>query len=195
MKIFNKIYHIVSSCYYRYKLPHFGIKSCINHPIRVAGNVSIGNYVNIQYKSWIEAQPLTGYDNPCLKINDGCVIGHFNEIYATKSVIIEKDVLTADRVYISDNLHGYKDIKTPILKQPIIQNGNGVVIGEGSWLGVGVCVLGASIGKHCVIGSNAVVTKDIPDFCIAAGIPARIIKRYDFDLKEWRATNPDGSFK
>ncbi|WP_289818532.1 DapH/DapD/GlmU-related protein, partial [uncultured Duncaniella sp.] len=71
----------------------------------------------------------------------------------------------------------------------------GVRIGEGSWLGVGVSVLGANIGRHCVIGANAVVTKDIPDYCVAAGIPARIIKRYDFDSREWRKTTPDGHFK
>lgn len=53
----------------------------------------------------------------------------------------------------------------------------------------------ASIGKHCVIGSNAVVTKDIPDYCVAIGIPARIIKRYNPEVGKWLRTNPDGSFK
>jgi acetyltransferase-like isoleucine patch superfamily enzyme len=56
-------------------------------------------------------------------------------------------------------------------------------------------VIGASIGKHCVIGSNAVVTKDIPDYCVAIGIPARIIKRYNPEVGKWLRTNPDGSFK
>ncbi|MEQ3081946.1 hypothetical protein AAAZ65_15260 [Bacteroides cellulosilyticus] len=55
--------------------------------------------------------------------------------------------MTADRVYISDNLHGYEDMSIPIKNQPIIQLGE-VVIGEGSWLGENVCVLGAKIGKH-----------------------------------------------
>ena len=117
-------------------------------------------------------------------IKDGCSIGNFNHIYATGELTIEEHVLTADRVYISDNLHGYEDITTPIHKQPIKQNGH-VTIGEGSWLGENVCVVGASVGKHCVIGSNSVVTKDIPDYSVAVGIPARAIKRYDFELKKW----------
>lgn len=121
------------------------------------------------------------------------MIGHYNEIYSTKSIIIEDNVLTADRVYITDNLHGYEDISEPILRQCINQIGN-VRIGEGSWLGIGVCVIGAKIGKHCVIGSNAVVTKDIPDYSVAVGIPAKVIKRFDVESNEWKKTNPDGSF-
>ena len=60
-----------------------------------------------------------------------------------------------------------------------------VHIGEGSWLGENVCVCGASIGKHCVIGANSVVINDIPDYCVAAGSPAKIVKKYDFDKKQW----------
>ncbi len=102
-------------------------------------------------------------------------------------------MLTADRVYISDNLHGYENPNVPILKQPIKQNGT-VRIGEGSWLGVGVAVIGANIGKHCVIGANAVVTKDIPNYSVAVGIPAKVIKRYNPETNKWERTYPDGSF-
>ena len=156
--------------------------------------ITIGDNTIIQYKSWIEANPLTGEPEAELIIGNGCAIGHFNEIYATKSIVIEDNVLTADRVYISDNLHGYENPDMPIIKQPIKQNGT-VRIGEGSWLGVGVAVIGANIGKHCVIGSNAVVTKDIPDYSVAVGMPAKVIKRYDFETGSWKKTNPDGSFK
>lgn len=59
-------------------------------------------------------------------------------------------------------------------------------IGEGTWLGENVCVIGAKIGKHCVIGANSVVTKDIPDYSIAVGAPARIIKQYNFKENVWK---------
>lgn len=157
------------------------------------GGGCVGSHVTIQYKSWIEANPLTGEKEARLVIGNGCTIGHFNEIYATKSIIIEDNVLTADRVYISDNLHGYEDPDIPILKQPIKQKGT-VRIGEGSWLGVGVAVIGANIGKHCVIGANAVVTHDIPDYSVAVGIPAKVIKRYNPYTERWEKTRPDGSF-
>lgn len=88
------------------------------------------------------------------------------------------------KVYISDNLHSFEDIGTPIHKQPIKQIGT-VRIGEGSWLGENVCVIGANIGKHCTIGANSVVTHDIPDYSVAVGAPAKVIKRYDFETQQW----------
>lgn len=68
------------------------------------------------------------------------------------------------------------------MKQPIIQKGT-VEIGEGSWIGENVCIIGAHIGRHCVIGANSIVTKNIPDYSIAVGTPA---KDYDFEKKEWK---------
>ena len=101
--------------------------------------------------------------------------------------------MTADKVYISDNLHNYEDINAPVHSQAIKQL-NPVIIGEVSWLGENVCIIGASVGKQSVIGANSVVTKDIPDYCVAVGAPAYIIKRYNFETKQWERTNPDGTF-
>lgn len=169
---------------------HFGWRSILNSPLKIDGakNISIGSRCIVQYKTWLAAMPLTGYE-PKLFIDDGCCIGNFNHIYATKLIILHKDVLTADKVYISDNLHGYEDVVTPIKDQPIIQHGV-VEIGEGSWLGENVCVLGARIGKHCIIGANSVVTKDIPDYSVAVGIPAKVIKQYDFETNSWKKNDP-----
>ena len=189
-RIKNGFYTRIFKFFYRSKFKMFGNKSHIFFPLKLNGleNISIGDNVHIAYKTWLAALPLTGDVNCNLHIMDGCQIGNFNHIYATKSIIIGKNVLTADRVYISDNLHSYEDIELPILKQPIKQIGN-VEIGEGSWLGENVCVLGSKIGKHCVIGANSVVTKDIPDYSIAAGIPAKIIKKYCFNQNEWVKVN------
>ena len=176
--------------YYKLRFKKIGIRSIVHSPLRIDGakKISIGNRVNIAYKTWLAANPLTGFKDCKLEIRDGCNIGNFNHIYATKSIIIHKNVLTADKVYVSDNLHGYEDVSIPVLKQPIKQIQE-VEIGEGSWLGENVCVIGAKIGKHCIIGANSVVTKDIPDFCIAVGAPAKIIKRYNFKTQQWERTN------
>jgi len=191
----GRIRRSLMSSYWRHKLSSFGDNSVIINPLKIGGGISVGDDVRIAYKCWIEANPLAGADTAEIDIRDGCRIGNFNEIYATKSIILEKDVLTADRVYISDNLHGYEDPDVSIWRQPIKQNGDEVRIGEGSWLGVGVAVVGASIGRHCVIGANAVVTHDIPDYSVAVGIPARVIKRYNPETGRWEETNPDGSFR
>lgn len=181
--------------FYKSSLGKYGKHSYINNPLRLDGkkNIIINDNVYVGYKTWLAALPLTGEKECKLILEDGVTIGHFNHIYATKRIVLEKNVLTADKVYISDNLHGYKDILTPIKNQPIIQNGE-VTIGENSWLGENVCVLGVSIGKHCIIGSNSVVTKNIPAYCVAVGIPAKIIKRYCFVTKTWRKTDSTGNF-
>ena len=164
----------------------FGEGSSIGEVLRIQGGESIiiGKRVTIHEMCWLAAAPLTGENKANLVISDGSVIGDYNHFWATKSIIIEKDVLTANHVYISDNLHGYDYIEEPILKQPIVQLKE-VRIGEGSWIGENVCIMGATIGKHCVIGANAVVTKDSPDYSVAVGIPAKVIKRYNFENNTW----------
>lgn len=181
--------------FYQISFGRFGFRSIVHKPLRLDGKkrIFIGYGCNVGYKSWLAAMPLTG-NLPELVIEDGCAIGNFNHIYATKSVILHKNVLTADKVYISDNLHGYDDVETPIQKQKIIQNRT-VEIGEGSWIGENVCVLGAKIGKHCVIGANSVVNKDIPDYCVAVGAPAKVIKRYDCDTNTWQKTDAEKADK
>lgn len=194
-RLFFFCLRIIQRLRWKFLLAEFGKKTYIFSPLRIDGpeNISVGSKVYVGYKTWLAALPLTGEKQCSLIIKDDCAIGNFNHIYCTKQIILEKGVLTADKVYISDNLHGYEDIHTYIKEQSIIQNRT-VVIGEGSWLGENVCVLGAKIGKHCVLGSNSVVTKDIPDYCVAVGIPAKIIKRYDFSTQSWRKTNPQGEF-
>lgn len=174
---------------WKFLLNHFGWKSILNKPLRIdgGGGIFVGNNVVVEYKTWLAAMSLTGYD-ASLIIEDGCRIGNFNHIYSTRSIILHKNVLTADKVYISDNLHGYEDVHMAITNQPVKQIAT-VEIGEGAWIGENVCIIGASIGKHCVIGANSVVTHDIPDFSVAVGVPARVIKRYDHKHKKWMKTN------
>lgn len=192
---FLYIKRIIYTIYYKQIFKHFEYKSFIDNPLSINGakNISIGKNVCIAYKTWLAALPLTGENDCQLIIEDNCNIGHFNHIYCTKRIILKRGVLTADKVYISDNLHSYENINIIIKDQPIKQNGE-VVIGEGSWLGENVCILGVKIGKQCVIGANSVVTHDIPDYCVAVGSPAHIIKRYDFITNTWRKTNSKGEF-
>lgn len=195
LTILRGLYYKLSNIYYRCLFADFGIGSRIVSPLHLnnPNSIYIGNNTIIRDKAWLAAVPLTGYTEAELRIGSNCQIGHYNEIFATKKIEIGDGVLTADRVYISDNLHRYDDINLPILKQKIKQIGE-VSIGDGTWLGIGVCVLGSKIGKNCVIGSNSVVTKDIPDYSVAVGIPARIIKRFDFSINQWRKTNEHGQF-
>ena len=66
---------------------------------------------------------------------------------------------------------------------------NEVLIGEGSWIGENVCIIGAFVGKNSIVGANSVVTNNIPDYCVAVGAPARVIKRYDHKDNQWVKNN------
>jgi acetyltransferase-like isoleucine patch superfamily enzyme len=188
-------YRLVLAPYNKFRFGRFGNNSRIIKPTAIDGpkRIFIGDKVLISNQGWLAANPLTGNNDCKLIIGDGTYIGRFSHIYATSKIEIGKKVLIADKVYISDNLHGYKNINIPVIDQPI-QQANEVTIGDGAWLGENVCVVGASVGKNCVIGANAVVTKDIPDHCIAVGIPAKIIKRYNPEANDWRPTNESGEF-
>lgn len=171
----------------RNSFKYCGRKVKIIDPLCIQGNenISIHDNVIIQYKIWLAAVPFKK-ENCILEIGRGCSIGHFNHIYATKEITIEPNVLIADRVYISDNIHEYSNPRIPIINQGVRQLAS-VRIGEGSWIGENVCIIGASVGKNCVIGANAVVTKNIPDFCVAVGMPAKVIKIFNIELEKWES--------
>ena len=166
----------------------------ILNPLKIKGfkYITLSDNVMIQNNTWLEALPLTGL-NCNLIIGKNSIIGNFNHIYATNHIEIGANVLIADKVYITDNLHNYEDISLSIMNQPIKQLKK-VYIGDGSWIGENVCIIGSSVGKNSVVGANSVVTKDIPSYCVAVGNPAKIIKRYNFDTKLWCKTNSIGEF-
>jgi acetyltransferase-like isoleucine patch superfamily enzyme len=172
-----------------------GKKSYIDDSLHIMGkkNISLSNNVFVGYKSWLAAIPHTNSQVCELLIGSGTRIGNFNHIYATRSIIIGNNVLTADKVYISDNMHNYEDISIPIIHQNIKQLKT-VVIKDGAWIGENVCIIGANVGKNTVIGANSVVTKDIPDYCVAVGSPAKIIKRFNNERMQWQKTDKDGNF-
>jgi len=179
---FQKVFFLL---FYSSSFKQFGKKSTLSFPFRVNGAkyISIGEKVHINEGSWILALK-TNERNPSVNIGRGTYIGRLSHIVGVSEVKICDNVLISDKVYISDNLHEYKDINSPIKEQKILEKGP-VVIGENTWLGENVCVVGASVGKHCVIGANSVVTKSIPDYSVAVGSPAKVIKTFNHDSRTW----------
>ena len=114
---------------------------------------------------------------PVLRIGDRCVIGRGSHIVAHHSLVIGDDVFTGPYVYITDQNHGYADPDVPIGRQMPLNAA--VRIGSGSWLGAGAVVLpGACIGRNVVIAAGSVVRGTVPDRCVAAGVPARVVRSY-----------------
>lgn len=157
-------------------------------PFRIDGaaGIRLGKNALLQRGGWLYCLKEDG-SPASLMIGDGCVFGYNNHIAAVRSINIGDEVLTANNVYISDNIHEYENITVPIMRQPV-RFKREVSIGGGSWIGENVCIIGASIGRNCAIGANSVVTHDIPDYCVAVGAPAVVIRRYNIETATWEKT-------
>ncbi len=120
---------------------------------------------------------------PKLEIGDNTMLGSNCHLSAIKGIRIGKNVRTGRNVLISDNSHGVPGAFSQLLihpnKRPLYSKGQ-IIIDDNVWIGENVAVLGGvTIGCGAIVGANSVVTHDIPQFCIAAGCPAKIIKRVD----------------
>lgn len=132
-----------------------------------------------------------GKNKPSLRFGKNVQLNDYNHIVAMDSISIGDNVLMASHIFISDNSHGsYKGDENdsnpdtaPIQRD---YSTSPVIIGDNSWICEGVMVMpGTKIGKGCVIGAHSIVRGDIPDYTIAAGNPARVIKKYNFEKKRW----------
>jgi carbonic anhydrase/acetyltransferase-like protein (isoleucine patch superfamily) len=142
--------------------------------------ITIGSGTLIGASVSLSAGLVPGQDlgpDPVLRIGDRCVIGRGSHVVAHQSLVIEDDVFTGPYVYITDQNHSYADPDQPIGRQ--LPHNAPVRIGAGSWLGAGAVILpGASLGRHVTVAAGSVVRGTIPDHCVVAGVPARIVKEY-----------------
>lgn len=117
-----------------------------------------------------------------LYIGSDTLVGIGNTIIGP--VRIGSNVIMAQNIVISGLNHIYEDINIPIVKQNVTTAP--INIGDDSWIGANaVITAGVTIGKHCVVAGGSVVTKSIPDYSVAVGNPARVIKQYDHTQKAW----------
>jgi acetyltransferase-like isoleucine patch superfamily enzyme len=167
----------------------FGKSITIRHPCKI----SIEDNVVIDDNCMLDAK---GLDNQGIIIKEGAYIGR-NSILSCKNgtIIISKnvnigfncDIFSASKVKIGENTliaaysyivgggHNYERTDIPIAEQE--KHSHGIEVGKNCWIGAGVNVLdNTTIGNETIIGAGAVVTKDMPPYSIAAGIPAQVIK-------------------
>lgn len=173
---------------------NFGINSIIQEDYKINNfsyiNIEADNF--IKDNSWFNICSYEGNIAPKIIIERGCQIGSRFTISIANRGTIQKNVIIGPNVYISDCSHNYESIGIPIMQQGITSVTNEIVIGENSWIGVNASIVGdVHIGKGCVVGANSFVTKNVPDYCVVAGSPARIIKMYDTLTKKWIRTRTD----
>ena len=192
MRLFTRIKkRIAKKNDYSQLFAEFGNGSVLCKPLSIMNPeyVSIGHNTTIMMNARIDCWD--SYEgkrlSPKLTIGNNTQIGLNFTAICTDDLAIGDNVLIASGVFIATHNHGMNPEKpNSYQRQPLTSNK--VIIQDGSWLGERVVILsGVTIGKKTIIGANSVVTKSIPDYSIAVGIPARVIKQWDFETHEWKS--------
>jgi acetyltransferase-like isoleucine patch superfamily enzyme len=128
--------------------------------------------------SWIGHGTKIRCHEGVVSIGAKTVLGQECTINAYQHVSIGRECVIADRVMLIDFDHGMVEVDRPIREQGIYKRD--VYVGNNVWIGYGACILrGVTVGDNAVIGTSAVVTKDVPANAIVGGVPARIIRMRD----------------
>jgi acetyltransferase-like isoleucine patch superfamily enzyme len=174
----NKCFVKVRNIYIGNKFKHIGNKCGFSKIRSLVGpeRIEIGDNCCFGYDLF-----LTAWLNGKITIGDNCSFGAYNHISASNEIVIEEGLLTGKWITIVDNSHGETTLeelhKRPWLRKVVSKGG--VYIGKNVWIGDKATILpNVKIGDGVVVAANAVVTKDVPDYCVVAGNPARIIKQY-----------------
>jgi acetyltransferase-like isoleucine patch superfamily enzyme len=174
--------------------PRLWVKWFVNPFIHVKGKAA-----SVRRRTRLDVLPFNKFvlgDHSTIEdfctINNGVgdvIIGH-NTLIGMANVIIGpvtigNNVILAQNIVISGLNHEYKDVNIPIKQQPI--NTAQIIVEDDCWIAANsVITAGVTIGKHAVIAAGAVVTKNIPPYAIAAGNPAKVIKQFDENTREWK---------
>jgi acetyltransferase-like isoleucine patch superfamily enzyme len=133
------------------------------------GGISIGKNV------FLGRNTILSCKNGDIILGDGVNIGFNCEIFSASRVVLGNNILIAAYTYLIGGGHDFDRTDIPVIQQG--RGSKGISVGDNVWLGAGVKVLdGISIGRDAIIGTGAVVTTEIPDYSIAVGMPARVIK-------------------
>jgi len=173
---------IASALYYPRVFASFGPRSLMRSPLLVQNPqfMHIGSGVSIRNGIRMQSIQTSPARIPLLHIGDGTIIEQFVHIICHNRVIIGSNVAIAPMCGIVDSTHPW--MQSPEITNPgaqLIDDDGFVEIGDGTFIGMGALILpNVRIGKQCYIGANSVVSSDIPDYSVAAGTPAKVIRTH-----------------
>jgi acetyltransferase-like isoleucine patch superfamily enzyme len=126
-------------------------------------------------------------------IEDNVGIGQNFHVISGAKLIIGTGTTIAPNVFINNMDNGYQVIGVPIIEQEeIIKE---TKIGKNCFIGIGASIqLGTILGEQCIVGANAVVKGEFPDYCVIVGNPAKVVKKYNILEKKWQKTDAHGNF-
>ena len=167
----------------------FGANVTLRHPhkILIGDNVVIDDQCCLDAKGtdnqgitigngvFVGRNTILSCKNGDIVIEDGANLGFNCEIFSASRVRVGRQILMAAYTYLVGGDHLYDRVDIPVLEQG--RTARGIDVGDGTWLGTHVVVTdGSTIGRDAIIGAGAVVVGEIPDYAIAAGIPARVMR-------------------
>jgi len=188
LNIINVVYRrLVTFLYYKHQFSNVGKRCTIHKPILFSNinHVSIGNRVSIREGARIEV--VCPVSDVVILVGNNVNIEQNVHIVGMRSICIEDNVSITGNCSIVDVIHPFDDISVePKIGARVDSHSLGVRIGMGSFIGYGAHISpGVHIGRNCIVGAMSVVTKSVPDYCVVAGNPAKIIKKYNFETANW----------
>jgi acetyltransferase-like isoleucine patch superfamily enzyme len=182
-------YRIKTRLWYAHVFESVGLKTTIYPPLLLANahHASIGKRVLIRPGARIELIDVCPDRPPRLVIGDRVNIEQNVHIVCGSSIEIHDGATIGGHCAIVDVEHPYEDVNDPTrIGERLCAHGNRVVIGAGVFIGFNAIILpNVTIGRNAVVGAHSVVTRDVPDHCVVAGNPARVIRRYNWQTKTW----------
>jgi acetyltransferase-like isoleucine patch superfamily enzyme len=182
-------YRVKTQVFYRRVFKSLGPGTTIRRPLMISHPeyITVGKNVLIRDGARLETPMTRPGRAPDLRIGDNTNIEQNVHIICHNRVHIGPNVSITGHCAIVDVTHPYEDIANGTKIGARIQDDDAAVeIGAGSFIGYGSVILpNTRIGRHVVVGANSVVTRDVPDYSVVSGVPARLVRRYDSTLGRW----------
>lgn len=189
-----RYYKIKTALIYKLFFGSMGKNCSLRRPVFLANPqyIHLGSNVHIHDGARLEAIVHTVRRIPNLSIGDNVNIEQNVHIICQSHVRIGNNVSITGNCVIVDTTHPYHDVRDPAkIGDRILDEESFVEVGDSCFLGFGSMIMpNVRVGKYCIVGAHAVVTKDVPDYSVVAGSPARVIRRYDAASDKWVTVEP-----
>jgi acetyltransferase-like isoleucine patch superfamily enzyme len=154
---------------------HLGDGTVIDDQVLLDAKGSDNQGIRLGAGCFVGRNSILSCKNGDIVLGDRVNIGFNSEVFSGSKVELGNDCLLAAYTYVVGGGHSFEDVETSVIDQDHVSAG--IRLGEGVWLGAGVKVMdGVTIGARTVVGAGAVVTKDLPERVIAAGLPAKVVR-------------------